>query len=138
MYGYSLLVKQYALTESAYSYWEQLRINSNEQGGLYSKQPLAIKGNLRNVKHPDQPVLGFFSASSMKSKRIFIRNVEDLVLDFESYCTPEENLNFKDVTPQEYPLYFLITGHGLYGLSLACYDCIYMGGVNIKPSYWPY
>ncbi len=31
-YGYSLLIEQYALSESAYKFWNELRITSNEQG----------------------------------------------------------------------------------------------------------
>ena len=87
-YLYSLLVKQYALSESGYTYWEQLRINSNDQGGMYSKQPLAIQGNIKNITHPNQSVLGFFAATSIKSKRIFIKEVDGLIIDYKPICAP--------------------------------------------------
>ena len=107
MYGYSLLINQIALSEAAYSYWDQLRINSSEQGGLYEKQPLSIRGNLHNNTNPDQVVLGFFSASSVKSKRIFVRNVEDFAFDFTTYCSPDTLRvgGLHSIDPSEYPAF---------------------------------
>jgi len=139
MYGYSLLVKQYALTESAYAYWEQLRINSNEQGGLYTKQPLAIRGNLSSVNHPDLQVLGFFSASSVKSKRYFIRNVDDLDVENIIFCSPQSyRFGFRDVEEREYPAYFIEVQGEILFMQESCVDCRTLGGVTTKPDYWPY
>lgn len=142
MYGYSLLINQIAMSEAAYSYWDQLRINSSEQGGLYEKQPLSIRGNLHNNTNPDQVVLGFFSASSVKSKRIFVRDVENFAFDFTTYCSPDTLRvgGLHSIDPSEYPAflegnkikYFLIQ------LSQYCVDCMSLGGTTIKPDFWPY
>ncbi|MBK7214812.1 MAG: DUF4249 domain-containing protein [Bacteroidales bacterium] len=56
-YGYSLEIRQYGLSEAAYNYWEQLRENSLGQGGLYEKQPLAIKSNIQNISNPERRCL---------------------------------------------------------------------------------
>jgi Domain of unknown function (DUF4249) len=141
MYGYSLLVNQVAMSEAAYSYWDQLRINSSEQGGLYEKQPLSITGNLHNNTNPDQKVLGFFSASSVKSKRIFIRNVENLELDFSTFCSP--GILWKgliEISPEDYPAFLMGDKNGFYMVTLSneCVDCLSLGGTNIKPDFWPY
>jgi hypothetical protein len=142
MYGYSLLINQFALSEAAYSYWDQLRINSVEQGGLYEKQPLSIKGNLRNKTNPDQEVLGFFSASSVKSKRIFVRNVEGLEIDFGGYCNPDtlEHFGFKEINPYDYPAFLAGDQLTFFYIVLPseCVDCLTLGGTNVKPDYWPY
>ncbi len=70
---YSMMVRQLALSEKAYNYWEQLRINSNEQGGLYEKQPLAIKGNLLDVSHPDKRCTGIFLRRIGVDQKIFLQ-----------------------------------------------------------------
>ena len=141
MYGYSLLINQYALNEAAYSYWDQLRINSNEQGGLYEKQPLTIVGNLHNNTNPDQRVLGYFSASSVKSRRIFVGNVEDLAFDFTDYCSPAPLglFGFREILPDEYPAYLQGDNMGPYAVVLGqyCIDCTALGGTTTKPNFWP-
>lgn len=141
MYGYSLLINQIAMSEAAYSYWDQLRINSSEQGGLYEKQPLSIRGNLHNITNPDQVILGFFSASSVKSKRIFVSDVKDFAFDFTTYCSPDTLRvgGLHSIDPSEYPAF--LAGNKLkffmVQLSQYCVDCMALGGTNIKPAFWP-
>lgn len=141
MYGYSLFINQFAQSEAAYSYWDQLRINSNEQGGLYEKQPLSIVGNLHNYTNPDQVVLGFFGVSSVKSRRIFISNVDDLPFDFTDYCSPAPLgfFGFREILPDEYPAYLLGDNTGPYAVVLSqyCIDCTALGGTTTKPNFWP-
>ena len=138
----SLFINQYALSEAAYSYWDQMRINSSEQGGLYEKQPLSIKGNLHNNTDPHQEVLGFFSASSVKSKRIFVSNVENLAFDYPIFCSPERLgfFGFREIEPDEYPAYLDGNAMGPFNIVLSqyCVDCLTLGGINIKPDFWPY
>jgi len=142
LYGYSLLINQYALSEAAYSYWDQLRINSSEQGGLYEKQPLSIVGNLHNNTNPDQVVLGFFSASSVKSRRLFIAPVNDLRFDYIEFCSPAQLgfFGYREIEPDEYPAYLLGNNLGPlpFVLSQYCVDCTTLGGITTKPSFWPY
>lgn len=140
MYGYSLLIRQYALSEAAYSYWDQLRINSSQQGGLYEKQPLAIVGNMHNTTHPEEDVLGFFGASSVKTKRVFIQDVPDLALNFSTLCYPgllEEG--FSVFEPYEYPIYLMGDKYGytMMYLNEECVNCLKLGGTNVKPEFWP-
>ncbi len=142
-YGYSLLIKQYALSEAAYIYWDQLRINSSQEGGLYAKQPLKLKGNLHNLTHPEVDVLGFFGATSMKSKRIFIRNVPGLLLDFNTYCNPVFLVRgFAALGLDDYPVYLmtdkLTKNYTLTQLSEECVNCLSLGGKNVKPDFWPH
>jgi hypothetical protein len=136
VYGYSLLIRQFALSNAAYSYWEKLRINSSDQGGLYDKQPLAIRGNLRNVTNPDQDVLGFFGATSMKSKRIFVSNV---ATEYAMDCSPIPLRGFYEITPRDYPAYLYGDEYG-YSLAMLipeCVDCLILKGTNVKPEFWP-
>lgn len=129
---YSILVNQYSLSESAFRYWDQLRINTTEQGGLYSTQPLRIKGNLRNKSNSDIVVLGFFAASgSTKPKRIIVRNVENFIV-YEPNC-------IDPLAMISYPYRYFINIDGkIYGLFDDCVECFYMSGSVNKPDFWPY
>lgn len=59
---YSILVNQYSLSEDEYTYWEKVRNVSANVGGLYDMTPMAIEG-ISIVEEPEQPVIGYFSAS---------------------------------------------------------------------------
>ncbi len=139
-YGYSLLIKQYALSETAYTYWDQLRINSEEQGGLYETQPLAIQGNIHSITNPDKEVLGFFGASTVTTKRIFVQNVPNLELDFYSFCNPVVlRKGLVEIDPQDYPAFLMGDALGYFEVLLndACVDCTELRGSTIKPDFWP-
>ena len=137
---YSIFVSQFALSEGAYNYWEKLRINSNEQGGLYEKQPLAIKGNLLNVSDPTRDVLGYFYAASESSRRYFYKDVEGIDLDFYNQCTEEGlgRMGWLEFGPDDYPVYYYYPStHSLLILSRECVDCRLLGGTTVKPDFWP-
>jgi len=136
LYCYSLLVNQYAISEPAFKYWDKLRINSNEQGGLYETQPLRIEGNLKCITNPALEVLGFFSATAMRTKRIFVRNVENIELQYPQ-CEPHE-IVLGDLTKEEDEYLTYIEGQGLLLLEHPCVECNFAGGVTVKPDYWPY
>jgi hypothetical protein len=132
---YSLLVKQYALSQEGYVFWGQLRKNNLERGGMYETQPLPAKGNLVNLTNPKQPVLGYFQVSSVKTKRIFVKDVPDLDFQYHPECgiwPLAEPLRFYD--PMFYPIY-------LYGGEVSP-DCIFceisiLGGTTERPDFWP-
>jgi hypothetical protein len=139
-YIYSTIIRQYALSEAAYNYWDKLRINSESQGGLYEKQPLPVDGNLYLTTNGDTRVLGFFSAVSVNSKRIFVSNVEGLELDPRPLCigpVPLGIFGWDDFTPDEYPVYFTRINNAIFTLDNECVDCLLHGGVNVKPDFWP-
>ena len=137
---YSMMVRQQALSEKAYNYWEQLRINSNEQGGLYEKQPLAIKGNMVNVSNPNKSVLGYFYAASESSRRYFYKDIQGIVLGFNKNCT-EEGLGrngWAEFSPPDYPVYYYFPVTWiLLILTPGCVDCRMAGGKTVKPDFWP-
>ena len=140
MHGYSLLVRQMALSKQAYDFWDQLRINNDQEGGLYETQPLSIIGNMINLTHPEKKVLGFFSGVAMKSKRIFLSEVPDLPLYFSTFCSPGLIRNpFIEFTPNEYPIYLMGDAANWYPVQLneECINCLMMGGTTVKPDFWP-
>jgi hypothetical protein len=139
-YGYSLLLNQYAISEAAYTYWEQQRANGFENGGLYERQPMSIKGNLVNVTYPDHEVLGFFGASSVRSKRIFVNPFKDLELIYSDYCTPSAlRYGLWEIDPRDYPAFLMGNAYTYYLVVFnnECVDCLLLGGINVKPDFWP-
>jgi hypothetical protein len=69
---YSIIVRQYALTGDAYSFWTNLKKNTEQLGSIFDAQPSQISGNIHSVSNPIEPVIGYISAGSTSEQRIFI------------------------------------------------------------------
>jgi hypothetical protein len=139
-YGYSVNIKQYTLSDEAYRYWEQMRLNNEQDAGLFEKQPVPVRGNL-HYSSGDKEVLGFFGVSSMRSKRLFIFDSGGVMLDFSTFCNPSvlERAGFKEIRPYEYPAYLMGDDETYYMVVLneECVNCLALGGINVKPDFWP-
>jgi hypothetical protein len=72
--AYTILVKQYALTADAYNFWSNLKTNTENLGSIFDALPAEIKGNIHSTTRPAEPVIGYLSAGTVASKRIFIKN----------------------------------------------------------------
>lgn len=73
---YTILVKQYAINETAYSFYKRL-FESNETGGtLFDRQLGSVYGNLTSVQDPTKSVLGFFEVSGVSEIRRFFHRRE--------------------------------------------------------------
>jgi len=134
--GYSPLVTLYAVSEASYDYWEQQRVNSEDQGGLYDHQPVQVRGNLENTTDPEKKVLGFFGAAAMDQKRIFVEGIEDMEFpDDLNLCEPMSlgREGWRQFRRSDYPIYFV--GSQLQ-VEKICVDCTYQGGVTSKPAFW--
>lgn len=137
---YSLLVDQIALSEEAFIYWDQLRINNTIGEGLYASQPMAIKGNIINKTNPNSQILGFFQASTVSSIRIFTPPIEELVLNYSDKCNPGLlRMGLREIFPPQYPAYLMEMGGTWVPVLLndECVECTLRGGKTIKPDYWP-
>ncbi len=138
---YSLMIEQMALSENAYYYWDKLRVNLSQEAGLYTSQPLAVKGNLTNVNTPEKEVLGFFQANNVSKKRIFIWPIDELELDLPTVCIINGlRFGFIEIPVSEYPA-FIYSDNGVWQFATMVDDCVLcpvLGGVTEKPDYWPY
>jgi hypothetical protein len=139
---YSILVRQYAISEPAYIFWDQLRMNNLEQGGLYDTQPLTVQSNLENKTNPDQPVLGYFKVSSVKTKRIFVKDVPGLEIKYQPLCSPTIlRYGLRDLMPDVwaigYPVYLFIDRGAVLLITPECIFCELSGGTTTRPDYWP-
>lgn len=149
---YSILAKQYALTRDQYDYWTNLKKNTEQLGTLFDAQPSELNSNIHRVDKPSEPVLGYLSASSTSSKRIFINREQLSIYNYEPYwlaCQLDTNviqsISASDIQ-KDYE-YLAAPGHlfvlyqvfrGSYTMvPNLCGDCREHGGTSIKPGFWP-
>ncbi|GAB3197478.1 hypothetical protein ABID22_003411 [Pontibacter aydingkolensis] len=146
---YSLLVKQYALSRQAYEYWEILKKNTESIGTLFDPLPSQLTSNIRCTTNPEEPVIGFLSASTMQEKRIFLESkdlprewrlfnptcIADTMLlsqgNIVDYFKGGYNMPVSEVYPPSGGMFPI----GYVYASRACVDCT-VRGTNVKPDYW--
>lgn len=143
---YSIEVRQYAINQAAYQYFQILKKNTEQQGSIFDVQPSQLRGNIHSTSNPAETVIGYVTASSVSSKRIFIRNdqlTNWMHLDPMGICEavqlPTNSTNYLIYTypdPAYAPWYFTGMGTILVVAKIPCIDCRTQGGTNIKPKYW--
>ena len=158
-YRYSILVKQYALTQEEYTYLEALRKNTENIGTLFDPLPTQLTGNVHNVADAGEVVIGFVGAQSVVEQRIFIDRSQlpgswRMLTGYEgcdSWVLPtplvapqshskQEIMNlfkFGEIAPI---LEYLSPPAGYYAPSyivsyVNCIDCR-KRGTNVRPSFW--
>ena len=132
---YSILVKQYAIDQDLYNYWNQLKDVNENSGGIYNKIPAPVYGNITCCEGTGK-ALGYFAASSLREKRIFITRSDHQMetININSGCTYFSY----DVPPSQQKIYFgpdVLSGQRAYTSSAGCADCT-LYGTNVKPSFW--
>ena len=134
---YSTLVKQYALTQDAFTWWQTLKKNTEQIGSIFGVQPSANPGNIRCLSDTTKQVLGYVSGGNIQKQRIFITNdqvapwtyVDDCI---DSIVKPSDAAKF---LARGYLLYNLVNGPAYVISHNYCVDCT-LTGTNKKPSYW--
>ena len=71
-YIYSILVKQWSLTDEAYHYFSTMKQYTEESEGLFTPVLSDLQGNITCLSNPDKRAHGYVLASSVTTKRIFI------------------------------------------------------------------
>lgn len=145
MLKYSVLVEQQAIEPEAYDYWQQLKKNTEELGTIFDPLPSTTIGNLRCVSDPGKIVLGYFNASTVAKKRIFISTND---IDFPQgnlFETGYENcytvvvLFGEEFEGNLQPITYESEGIFTIGYRAGypyCIDCRLQGGTNVKPVFW--
>lgn len=145
---YSVLVKQVSITADAYNYWKQVKKSNEDLGTIFGPLPSEVISNIRCVTNPNEPVMGFFSMSSITTKRLFIPNRELPAPTF--YNTPYSACTISEIPVQNISqfnseIYLLVGPLYLGGGPIIraysysdkfCVDCRLSGGTNIQPDYW--
>ncbi len=144
-YIYSILVKQSALPEDGYNYWDNLSKNTEQLGSLFDAQPSQITGNIHSKTNAAEPVIGFITASSTQQKRIFIykAQVNNWLYPPGPYSVCDtihvtDAYKMTSVLRGTYVPVDLVTPLGpYYAAPPECVDCRLTGGITTKPSFWP-
>lgn len=146
---YSILVRQYAISELAYSFYRKLLESNESNGSLFDQQQGTIAGNISSIDNPSITVLGIFDVAGVSSKRAFFRN-SDLdpkftIPDFRFTCASNDLV----MTTLDSVRYYTEIGYNIFYLDqdpetdeyvpilgfTYCTDCTGYAS-NQKPSYW--
>jgi hypothetical protein len=144
MSKYSILLKQYALSEESYHYWKEIEKVTENLGTLFDPQPSSIQGNIYNANDKDDIVLGYFDAASIQEQRLFITRGEYpyfAIPDYYEDCI--DTIVGYYMIPEMILRGFMLVGEvptesgGIaYQLSTEpCIDCTIFG-TNIEPDFW--
>jgi hypothetical protein len=150
---YSMLVRQYALTEDAYNYISLMQKNSTSLGSIFDAQPSGLKGNIHCLSNPSLQVIGYVSAGTMSQQRLFIYRYQ-IASSYSFSCVAGDIFvalsadslvkYFGPGNPSLIP-YTPILKHfnnqgfwdGWIANRSECVDCTLQGGTNQRPSFWP-
>jgi hypothetical protein len=139
---YSILVKQYSVSEKEYGFWNNLKKVSEAGGDIFSSQPYPVISNIYNVNDASEMVLGYFEVSAVAQKRIFITasELDPLYLphyrtdcvEFLSSIANWPNNDFIFVEP------ILDLDGKFLGFGFATKACSLCesAGLNEKPDFW--
>jgi hypothetical protein len=143
---YRIVVRQYALSGSAYDFWLNLKKNTEQLGSIFDAQPSQAPGNVHCVTNPLEPVVGYVSVCTISVSTIFIYN-NNLPAWAPAYPYPCSLDTAKTGTQEvmdliNYPtVNFVINAYaGMYGSGYLytdrqCADCTIRGTVT-PPPFW--
>jgi hypothetical protein len=134
---YSLLVAQHSLSHDAFLYWEKMRAQAGDTGGLFETQPSSSRGNIYNINDSDEKVLGYFFTSQVQEKRLTVK--EAFIFPIPPFDCPLDTANSLEDFDVDFPYYMYANGEygpPYYYSNKECHECTYRGGVTTKPDYW--
>lgn len=144
-YIYRMDLYQTAISRQAYTYYETLKKNSEQTGGLFGEMPTDMTGNITCLTHPEERVIGYVTASTVSKARIEVFNSETDFYDFSL----EPRCDRFEFTPDEY-LDRFVAGYDVltivedefgnktvYWSQARCVNCLVLGGNKNRPADWP-
>lgn len=138
---YCINVFQRLISKDEFTYWESVRKNSENTGGIFSQMPSELKGNIQCVDSPDETVLGYIGVSTVATERTFIYSQDIFLYRREPDLCPLVQIRFDpELTIKEQLLLLHLSGWVPIGENwsrITCTDCRLAGGTKVKPSYWP-
>lgn len=142
---YTINVKQYAISQEAYSYLQKLKKTTEEIGSIFAAQPSQLSGNIHCTSNPSEIAIGFIEVSQEKQKRLFISSNQVPQWNYNDGCAQyllQNNPNalgfkagglFPTVPYQATPAGII----SFYATPDAnCLDCTFRGS-KVKPAFWP-
>lgn len=143
---YSILVRQYALTEDAYNYLQLIRTTTQNVGTLFDVQPTQLIGNIQCTSNTSEPVIGYISATNVQEQRILIveSSLHDWTHNYPGYNCDTMTIVVNYANPFAYNFsnpnwapYYYSTDTTLVLVSSVCLNCTLFGGTTTRPSFMP-
>ncbi|ATL48985.1 hypothetical protein COR50_18415 [Chitinophaga caeni] len=145
-WGYSMLLKQYALTPQAYDYYKNLRAVTEQLGDIFGQLPSELRGNISCDEDPSETVIGFMSAATLSKKRQFFGRPGNWT--YREVCETADTVTTTTKlgryqhfsTSNVFPVY-INNDEQKKELgkirNFNCIDCRSQGGTNVMPEFWP-
>ncbi|MFO7671414.1 MAG: DUF4249 domain-containing protein [Bacteroidales bacterium] len=131
---YSILLKQYVIARDLYDFFRMVRESNEETGGIYEKTPARIPGNIKCCDGSRQ-ALGYFMASAVHTKRIFIEAAQHSV----SKGTAFAGCGWTTDIPRYLPVFLYGTYNrgetDVWSTNNYCTDCR-IRGTSEQPDFW--
>lgn len=142
---YSINLRQYALSQQAYQFYQKIKKNTEQLGSVFDPQPSDLQGNIHCTTNPTEIVVGFVEVTQEKIQRIFISNSQVPDWNYRPGCYIAEVDNNKDSiaihatglvpgTPSKVTPFGTVAV--FYASEERCIDCT-KRGTNVKPDFWP-
>jgi len=145
---YRIQVRQYALSSNAYTFWLNLRKNTEQLGSIFDAQPSQAPGNMHCITNPTEPVVGYVSVCTVTAKTTFIYNynLPTWIATYPYTCNVDSgevgSANYQNALSNPSVL-DIIGGYGPNPLSPAgylitsreCADCTIRGTIT-PPPFW--
>ncbi len=145
---YSVLLKQYSLTEENYQFLKNLKTTNESAGSLFDPTPIMVEGNVESISNPENAVFGFIQVAGVSEKRIFIDRSElpknlSINFGFESCKVVsfkvEDSVSIKKAVFNGKIIMDTILVSPYWYVRLvnyeACYDCT-LSGTKKVPEFW--
>jgi hypothetical protein len=148
-FRHSVLVRQFAISESYFKYLKKLEETNETTGSLFDPIPNEVFGNIKSSDGKNIPVFGYFNVAGVSEKRFFLARqdldekfsvnlgpkcVTDTIdLDFR---TLNRRVNFSGMVLYDYhyslfgdPIAFILTDR-------VCTSCAVNDATNKQPDFW--
>lgn len=146
-FGYSILVRQLALNESVYQFWQMLEENTEENGDLFDEIPFNPISNITCISDEKTKVFGYFNASRVSEKRLsFIPPIYDMhfVNIYDKKCGLlyydeddfDDYLNVFGYDSTDVYIYDISGGQVMFFTNRFCVDCAVSSTTLEAPDYW--
>lgn len=147
---YRIKVRQIALQDDAFRFWEIMRRNSEDIGGIFSPLPSILESNISS-QDPGVAgnVVGWVTMGRITEDILYI-NARDVtpwrpIIEEYEFCRVSQDT----IPPGDYETFFgrgdfvpviqvleQITILGYQGASVRCVDCTLRGGTATRPEFW--
>ncbi|MBN1651085.1 MAG: DUF4249 domain-containing protein [Bacteroidales bacterium] len=150
---YSIQVKQFTISEEAFTFIDLLDKQNSSSEALFTTQPFQIRGNISNLDDDTEPVLGYFMVASGTKSEHLLCKAPDRIRYNRTKCAADTTTyaitnNMRIAPAESLPLYYTYVYfenpdqtmaeaiEALAWVRQDCLDCTRRGGSHIKPEFW--